>query len=225
MSRLTVKVLISAMGLALGCGQSNQSVKPTEMSAEANRQQAQNESAAANRELNKANTPTAPPNLAASGGGNPQGYYYDIGMYDAKNQHLARASALAAHAQQHEAAAVALEKFEESECKQFPASTRAACPLLGPVTRITDVAGGVSVQVAAGTRADAVLAHMRCHLAFAKARGFGAASACPLYVKGIEIRGGVDPRTIEILSADAKVARNIQALSREEAILVQGGAE
>ena len=225
MSRTTMKILVSAIGVALGCGQSNQAVKPTAMSAEANRQEAQKVSAAANRELNEANTPAVPPNLAANSGGNPQGYYYDTSVYNTKDQHLARARSLAEHARQHEAAAATLEKFEESECKQFPASTRAACPLLGPVTRITDVAGGVRVQLAGGARADAVLAHMRCHLAFAQARGFDTAASCPLYMRGIEIRGGMEPRTIEVLSSDPKVARKIQQLSREEAILVQGGAE
>ena len=225
MSRLDVNLIVSVVGLALGCGQSSPAVKPGGMSAEEHRQQAQKESVAANREVNRANTPAPAPNLAASGGGNPEGYYYDHKMYDATNEHLARARELGEHAQQHEAAAAALEKFEQAECKQFPSSTRIACPLLGPVVRITDIPTGVSVQFAEGTRADAVLAHMRCHLAFAQARGFGAASACPLYMKGIEIRAGAEPRTNEIVSADARIARRIRALSREEAVLVQSGTK
>jgi hypothetical protein len=224
MARSTLAVVLSVVGLAFGCGQSNQTVKPSDMSAEAHRQEAQKAAAAADREQRKADTPVPPPNLA-TGGGNPEGYYYDRSVYDASNEHLARARELGEHARQHEAAAATLEKFEQAECKQFPAATRAACPLLGPVVSITDIPRGVTVRFADGTRADAVLAHMRCHLAFAQAHGFGPAASCPLYMKGIDIRAGSDPRTIDIVSANAKTARKVQALSREEAILVQGGSK
>jgi len=87
---------------------------------------------------------------------------------------------------------------------------------------MTDIPTGVRVEFAQGARVDAALAHMRCHLAFARARGFQTASSCPLYMKGIEIRLGLEPRTVEIVGSDAKVAHEIQKRSREEAILVEG---
>ncbi len=220
-SMMTAAVLI--LGFDVGCGQTNPTVRSNDTSAEAQRQEAQRESAAANRELQAANTPLPPPNLNANGGNNPQGYYYDVSVYNARDEHLTRAQELSEHARQHEAAAASLEKFEDAECKQFPPSSRSACPLLGPVTSITDIPTGVRVLLVAGTRADAVLAHMRCHLAFATARGFGEAASCPLYVKGIEVRAGRISNTIEIVSTDAKVAETIRARSRDEAVFIRAG--
>ena len=77
---------------------------------------------------------------------------------------------------------------------------------------------------AAGTQVDAVLALMRCHLAFARAHGFGTASSCPLYVKGIDLRPGAGPvAEIEIISSDRKTAEEIRLRSREEAVVVEFG--
>jgi hypothetical protein len=215
-------------GVATGCGQTSQSTKPPEDSAAGYRQRAANESAASDKDLNAAsaaNPAPNPPNLSASGGNNPQGYYYDLNVYNARNQRLARARELSEHAHQHEAMASRLEGFVEAECKQLPPATRAACPLLGPVSKLVDLPDGVHVEFAPGTRVDAVLAHMQCHLAFARARGFEeSAAACPLYVRGIEIRAGSDPRTIDILGSDAKVAREVQARTREEAVLVRAAS-
>jgi len=229
MKRSTLLALFSSLaGLGAGCGQTSQSAKPPPDTAAAYRQQAAKESAASDRELTRANAANAapsPPNLSASGGNNPQGYYYDLSVYNVRNQHLARARELSEHAHQHEVLAAKLESFEEAECKQLPPSTRAACPLLGPVSKLVDLPSGVQVEFAPGTRVDAVLAHMRCHLAFAQAQGFEAsAAACPLYVRGIEIRAGSDGRTIDILSGDVKAAREIQARAREEAVLVRAAS-
>lgn len=129
------------------------------------------------------------------------------------------------HAQQHLAAAAYLEAFEQAECKNLPPATRAACPLLGPVTRIADVAGGVRVWFADRTPVDTILAHMRCHLAYAQTAGFEAATACPLYVRGIEIIRASDPRAIDILSKDASVVAEIRKRAREEALVVRGAAK
>ena len=223
MTRSTMTAVVLLLGFGVGCGQTSPAVRSDDTSAKAQRQQAQAESAAATREFQAANAPVPPPNLAATGGNNPQGYYYDVSVYNARNEHLARAQQLSEHARQHEAAAASLETFEDAECKQFPPSTRSACPLLGPVASITDIPTGVRVQLVTGTRADAVLAHMRCHLAFATARGFGEAASCPLYVKGIEVRAGRDPNTIEIVSGDVKVVDTIRARGREEAVFVRAG--
>lgn len=223
MTSIRQTAAISFVALAFGCGQSNQTLRSDDTSAEAQRQRAQKESAAADRELRAAQS--APePNLSASAGNNPQGYYYDVNIYNARGEHLARAQELREHARQHEAAAAALETFEQAECKQFPPSTRSACPFLGPVVAIEDIPTGVRVRLANGTRTDAVLAHMRCHLAFAEAHGFGAAASCPLYVKGIAIHEGSIAGTIEIVSADAKVVEQIRARTREEAVLVRASS-
>lgn len=217
-------VVVSFLAIGPGCGQSSQAGKAPDQSAAAFHQQAARESAASDRELAAASGAPAP-NLTATGGNNPQGFYFDANVYNTRDQHLARARALSEHAREHEALAAKLEGFEEAACKSFPPSTRAACPLLGPVKTLVDISDGVRVEFAPGTRVDAVLAHMRCHLAFAQARGFEAsAAACPLYIRGIEIRQGADPNAIEIVSTDRSVAREIQSRSRTEAVLVRAGA-
>jgi hypothetical protein len=136
---------------------------------------------------------------------------------DPTEGHLFAAQSHENHARQHEAAARSLQKFEEGECGKLPASTRASCPLLGPVSRLEDIPGGVRVWLAPGARTDAVVAQMRCHFAYARARGFSENVSCPLYVRGIEIKKGRAPETIELTSPDAAVAREVRLRSREEA--------
>ncbi len=224
MRSLTKIAIVSLIGAGTGCGQSSQAVKAPDQSADSYHQQAARESAASRREFVAASGAPAP-NLNASGGNNPQGYYFDLNVYNTRDQHLARARELSEHARQHEALAAKLEAFEETECKEFPPATRAACPLLGPVKTLVDTPNGVKVEFTPGTRVDAVVAHMRCHLAFAQARGFDSSSAaCPLYIRGIEIRPGADPNVIEVVSGDPRVAHEIQARSRAEAVLVRAAS-
>jgi hypothetical protein len=190
------------------------------MSAESHRRVAAKESAQAAREANDSSAPTPPPNLAMTPGGDPEGYFYPVNAYNPGGDHLARAEQLQEHAREHQGAAAELERFEEAECRDFPPATRAACPLLGPVVQIGDVEGGVRVRFAEGTRVDAVLAHMRCHFAYAQARGFGKASGCPLYIRGITINRTNDPHAIEIVGPNPKVTADIRRLSRAEAVVV-----
>ena len=223
MKPTTLFAALSSLVIGGGCGQTSQSTRTPAPSAETYRQQAAQETAASEKELAAANAAPAAPNLTASAGNNPQGYYYDLNVYSTRDQHLARAHSLSEHARQHAELAAKLDGFEGAECGEFPPATRAACPLLGPVTQLTDLTDGVRVQFAPGTRTDAVLAHMRCHLAFAQTRGFEpSAAACPLYIPGIEIRAG-EGGTIEIVSPQPKVAREIQSRSRQEAVLVRAG--
>jgi hypothetical protein len=88
------------------------------------------------------------------------------------------------------------------------------------VVRIDDIADGVRVTFKAGVPVDAVLAHMRCHFAYARARGFAEVAGCPLYLRGIDIRRARDPMAVEIVSADGEVAAEVRARSREEAVFV-----
>jgi hypothetical protein len=118
------------------------------------------------------------------------------------------------HAREHEQAAQALEQFESAECSQFSAKARAACPVLGPVAAIEDLPDGVRFRLAAGAPIEAVIAHMRCHLAFARARGFPPSSDCPLYMRGVEISLSADGGAIELRSRDSKVVRALWVQSR-----------
>jgi hypothetical protein len=191
------------------------------MSAEAHQREAAKDREAARNETQQANSPALQPNMAVTGGSNPQGYYaYPAEMYDPRSQYLARAQQLNKHAQEHEAAAASLEKFEQAECRDFPPAIRSACPLLGPVVELVDIPGGIRARFKDGVRVDAVVAHMHCHFAYAQARGFDTAAGCPLYVRGIEIRRTSDPSSVEIVGRDPAVTSEIRSRAREEAVLV-----
>lgn len=219
MIRITLKVAALSILLGLGCGHGD--VRPDEMSAEGHREAAQQDRASAQVAMGEAANPYPPAPLYGVGPNN-EPLEQIAGARDEKRN---LAVQLREHARQHEAAARELEQFEDAECKQTPASERAACPLLGPVVALVDIPDGISVTFAAGTHVDAALAHMRCHLAFARARGFGAAASCPLYVRGIDIRPGAGPLAIEIVSGDRKTVEEIRLRSREEAVLVRGGRQ
>jgi len=197
-------------------------VHPDEMSADDHRREAAKENAAARQEAAKVQTVTPPPNLAQTPGGDPEGYFYPVNAYNPTDGHLLRAQQLQEHARQHQMAANELERFEQAECRDFPPATRAACPLLGPVVDIGDIAGGVRVRFAEGTRVDAVLAHMRCHFAYAQAHGFDKDNGCPLYIRGVSIERDNDPRSVDIVGPNQKVAAEIRVMSRAEAVVVHG---
>jgi hypothetical protein len=204
------------VGLVLSgttCGGGRQAVKPDEMSADQHRQEAEHERRLASEERDRYR-PEADRQLPGDKGGD----LFPQSVYNPTTSHFVAAQAHENHARQHEAAARYLQKFEEGECRRFPPSTRTACPLLGPVSGLEDIPGGVRVQLASGTRADAVVAHMRCHYAYARARAFAENVTCPLYIPGIDIRQGREPSTVEIVSGDAVGEREIRARSRQEAV-------
>jgi hypothetical protein len=203
--------------IAAGC---SHTVRPDSMSAEQHRQEAAKETAAAQTEVVKAVSSAPPPNLGVNPGGIPDGYFYPVDSYDPTKQHLVRARHLEEHAREHREAAQKLEKFVQDECKSFPPETRISCPMLGPVTQISDIQGGVRVHFAPNTRVDAVVAHMRCHLAYAQANGFDTSASCPLYVPGLDIRMTADGQAAELTSRDRRAAAEIRDRTRQEAILV-----
>jgi len=207
--------------LGVACSASNPTVKPDEASAAGHRAEAEREAQAAAKEVQRFDPKAAQP----SPFGDPLGkdYLYTVPIYNPTEGHLHEAEMHQAHARQHEAAAQFLERFEEAECRDFPPASRAACPLLGPVVRLDDIPGGVRASLSKGARIDAVIAHMRCHYAYARARGFDDRVGCPLYVKGIEVRKGLDPLTIEIVARDDATVQMVRAHAREEAVFVKGG--
>ena len=210
-----------AVALAVSCSASNPAVKPEEMSAAQHRAEADREAETARHEAGMYKPQAAQP----APFGDPLGkdYLYSVPIYNPTESHLKEAEAHRAHARRHEAAAQYLESFEQSECRKFPPATRAACPLLGPVARIDDIPGGVRVRFTEGVRVDAVIAHMRCHYAYAQTRGFDGSVGCPLYVRGLEIRPALDPLAVELVAKDEGTAREIRDRSREEAVFVRGG--
>jgi hypothetical protein len=215
--RLRQQILIGLVALA-GCA--THRVQPDDMSAAKHREEAEREA-----ELARDQAALYKPELArsrTSADASGKDYLYTAPIYNPADGHLSEMEVHRQHAREHMRAARLLEEFEETECRDFPPSSRAACPLLGPVTKIEDIPGGVRVRFKDGVRIDAVVAHMRCHYAYARARGFNIAASCPLYMRGIEIKRAVDPWTVEIVSSDRKTTTAIRARSREEAVLVRG---
>jgi len=219
MPYLTRIVLGMLSGLTLiSCAGRGQAVKPDEMSAAQHHEEARRESAAAQSEVDQHRASGAQPRPFSDVSGGD--YLYSVPVYNPTDVHLAAAESHRDHARQHERAARYLERYEEYECRDFPPSSRAACPFLGPVVQIDDIPGGVRVRLQDGARVDAIVAHMRCHYAFARARAFAETSSCPLYLRGIEIKKGLDPMSVEITTPDRGQVDEIRRRSREEAIFI-----
>jgi hypothetical protein len=194
---------------AAGCA-GHDLVRADDMSAAQHRNEAQREQAAADQEAARGQA-AAPAPVPAS---DPQAFD--------PSEPRRRAEAAREHARQHESAAKFLEQFEDEACAGIPVSSRAACPLLGPLERLEDVPGGVRVTFADKSRVRTAIAEMRCHYAYARSRHFDENVGCPLYVKGIQVRQAVDPRAVEITAGDEATTKLIRQRSREQATFVRG---
>jgi hypothetical protein len=189
--------------LLLACGSGG--VRPDDMSAQAHRQEAAYERRAADQRDREAAQQVDNP---------PAGYDpsrpSQISL-DPTSRLRAEAESRRAHAVQHEAAARDLERFEAQECTGIEPHARATCPVLGPSAARRDIPGGVRIEPPASTDPAALLALMRCQHAHAQARGFRAdAAACPLYLRGIEIRASADGKAVEIVARTEALAREIR---------------
>jgi hypothetical protein len=199
--------LIAGAALLGGCA-SHELVRADDMSAAQHRREAAKDQVAEGK--------------ASADSGGPKATSSDHTGYDPAADRRRKAEEAGEHARQHLAAAQFLEQFEDEECAGVDRAGRAACPLLGPVVRLEDVPGGVRATFVDHARARAVIAEMRCHYAFARAQHFESNIDCPLYVAGIEIRFGLDPRSVEIVARDEKVVRAIRQRSREQAVYRRG---
>ena len=110
-----------------------------------------------------------------------------------------------------------LERFEAIECRDFPPSSRAACPLLGPLTSVDDIPGGVRARFSQGRRSTPSSRTCRCHYAYARARDFDVVASCPLYMRGIDIRRDDDPMAVDTSSpgTPARPRRSARAAARK----------
>jgi hypothetical protein len=82
------------------------------------------------------------------------------------------------HARQHRAAAEAIERSEEKECRALPSAVRAACPILTFVAGVRDIDRGIRVRFHPAANVEQIVALMRCHLAYVRVRGFDGVPAC-----------------------------------------------
>lgn len=154
--------------------------------------------------------------------------------------HAEHASAHGEHAEEHLAAARELEVFEAGACGQFPKETRTMCPLLGGVVAVEDLdvrprtppvrpkgvpvgrvwRRGVRIVFAPGTNLDAVVAHMRCHIAFARRHARQGMDACPLYLDTLSlgVRRGVEPGTVELTTSDPGLLDELRRRARAHVV-------
>lgn len=126
---------------------------------------------------------------------------------------LYAAEARVLHAREHEAAASELERFEDAECAGIPPAERSACPLLRGAGAVVDVADGLEVRFRPGAPVDDVQRRMRCHLAYARTRGYLEDAACALYFKGVRIERP-DPWIIRITAQDPRTVARLHAADR-----------
>lgn len=209
--------LIAGVTLEAGnCGGAGQTVRPDDMSAEQHRAEAQREETAAAAHQAQWNPKAAMPSPFRDPIDHGGEHVFSSLEYNPTDWQLAEAEKHKAHAKQHEAAAANLEHFEQAECKEFSASTRASCPLLGPAEDIRDIDGGVVIRFATSVRVDAVVAHMKCHLAYARVQGFPGASTCPLYLPGLRVRLGAAPSTVEITIGEQGRVEELRRSAHEE---------
>jgi hypothetical protein len=208
-----------ALVVGAACAATQPRVKPDGMSASDHRQAAQHERELANRNAALYRPTAARVSPLAPVAPLDSGFLFPLSVYNPTDGYLREADKHREHARQHERAASTLEHFEEGACGEFPERSRAACPLLGPVTKIEDLRRGVRVSFAPGTRVDAIVEHMRCHYAYARAHAFDSRVSCPLYMPGISIHRDGDLAVAIAAPDDAHVAE-LRSRSREEAVYV-----
>jgi hypothetical protein len=210
--------------LSTACAPNQANVKPAGMSAAQHRAEAEHQQQLAQEDKARYDPGAARPvdlapvrTLDQNG---PSAVELPVVVYNPTDKYLREADAHRRHAREHEKAAAALEKFEQGECHNLPERSRAACPLLGPVTAIDDVKNGVRVTFSPGTRVAALVSEMQCHYAYAQARGFAESVSCPLYMPGLEIKqtGGA---AVEITVRNQAQVNDLRAKSREEAAFVR----
>jgi len=194
--------------------------KPDDMSAEQHREEAAREGAAARQGLDdhamrSRMWETAAPQHADTRTRDEYGPAGPVVGPRGATPDLYLAHAHAVHARQHEAAALELERFESQECSGIPSGERSACPLLRGAGVVADVAGGIEIRFRDGAPVDDVQRRMRCHFAYARARGFDEADGCALYLKGIEI-DRTDARVIRITAGDPQTTARLRTAGHEQ---------
>ena len=206
-SPTTCLALAGLLALVAGSGCAAGRVHPDDMSAAKHRDEAAKEKAAARAHFAAFDDAAAHPKpllIATPTAATTDEPRADpLATYDPAGWHLDEATRHLAHARAHEAAAATLEKFEAAECSAFPPEQREVCPLLGPIIAIEDIAGGVRFHFEDGVPVAALVAHMRCHLAFARTRGYDESTTCSLYMKGVRVEAAPDGRAVD-LTADEK---------------------
>lgn len=94
-------------------------------------------------------------------------------------------------------------------------------PHAGPIVRIDDIPSGVRIRYREGSDVESILPRMRCHYAYARARGFAGIHDCPLYIKGEDFRPAPEPNAVDVLVRDqaaiAELRKRVRADGTSEA--------
>jgi hypothetical protein len=213
-----MRFLFPVVAVLAGCGSGP--VKPDDMSAAGHRAEAARERDLARDELAAAAARTPGPGVEAPGTTMNRGPLYEPHPEVERrvgSPLLHAADAHARHAREHERAAEALEAFEDAECRAIAPAERPSCPLLHDVVAIEDIADGVRVSFADRVDVGDVVAHIRCHLAYARTRAFEDVGDCPLYVRGVRV-ASAGAHDIALTADERETTRNLRRLSREQAL-------
>ena len=208
--RIHVGVSLLVALILVGCASQPPGTRPDDMSASEH-----NDHAAAHEVQAKKHEAAYDPNAVASRptSTTSQNFAWGTETYNPTAVHLEHAKQHHEVAEAHHKAAHALETFTEAECSEFPPKTRALCPLMSVVAAEADIEGGAKLTLKPGVPIQAVLAHMRCHHAFARHQGHEGMPGCPLYLKNLEF--AVDGNSVTITSDDAATVNEIRKRSRE----------
>jgi len=201
--RLSLMAMISSV--LLGCA-STPGARPEDMSAQSHEEEATQH--AAESELHEAKYD---PNAR---GTSPDAVYesdfgFEATAFNPTEAHNFQAKKHRKHADDHLAAAAELRRAEEDACKSIAPETRSWCPLLGPVVAAENTPNGVRITVREGTDVDALIARVRCHVAFANTQGREGMDRCPLYVRGVQVNQS-GPSSIELSVEGKSSIRELQ---------------
>ncbi len=214
-----VAAVIAALSMLTlaSCGAAG--TKPDDMTVDAHRAHAASAGAAAAKHGEKYDSKarTADP-VAVSSDVTGGVVEWPVTNYNPTDHHLVQAQRLNKAAIAHAAAAAALEKFEAGECGKFPSTTRAMCPLRGPISYWEPLANGVRLHVREGVAMAAVAAHTRCHFAFGRAHGRTGMPDCPIYVGDLEIKVDAGARTLDLTATATGAAAELQRRAATHAV-------
>lgn len=217
---MRILAVLSSFGLAAllatGCASSTPGAQPEDMSAEQHRAEAEAHEAEA-----KAHEAQFDPGASQVKGGPIRPNWGRVGntsvdwrTYNPTGQHLTHAAQHKGHAEDHRAAAAALEKSELELCAPVPVPIRAVCPLESQIKEVAVISEGVRLTIDAGVQPAALLAHARCHAAVGASLGRDGMDGCPLYLKGLEMDLTEDGSALEIRASDAAVRAALQGRAR-----------
>ena len=198
------------LGLVLGaCSGAAKGSRPDDMSVAGHREASEAEAREAEQHEGRFD-----PDARATRGGRPGGVRANLPFaereYNPTAHHESEGAEHREHARQHEQAAKALEAFEDASCSQIAPTVRGACPL-GAIAGTTLLQNGVRLTVAAGTPVEAVVAHMRCHVAYARSKALVGMDGCALYLRGLQVALSADGKSVEVTSDDPEVVKALQA--------------